>query len=44
MGGVFVNDDAHLPFILKPVRDAAWSISDEVISGEHWADHIYQLL
>lgn len=31
------------PFILKPVRDAAWSISDEVISGEHWADHIYQL-
>ncbi|OZG75186.1 TetR family transcriptional regulator [Hahella sp. CCB-MM4] len=31
------------PFVAKPVREAAWTISDEDLAGEAWAQHIYNL-
>lgn len=31
------------PFITAPVREQAWNISNEELSSERWADHLYQL-
>lgn len=31
------------PFLAAPVRKDTWQISDETVSSEAWAEHIYQL-
>ncbi|WP_020405450.1 TetR/AcrR family transcriptional regulator [Hahella ganghwensis] len=31
------------PFVVKPVREIAWTITDEELASDAWADHIYQL-
>lgn len=32
-----------MPFIVSPVREKAWGITDEQITSPEWAEHIYQL-
>lgn len=31
------------PFIVKPVRELAWQISDADLASDEWAQHLYQL-
>ncbi len=31
------------PFVAKPVREIAWTITDNDLASEAWANHIYQL-
>lgn len=32
-----------MPFIVSPVREKAWGITDQQIASPEWAEHIYQL-
>ncbi|BDX04854.1 TetR/AcrR family transcriptional regulator [Planctobacterium marinum] len=32
-----------MPFIVSPVREQAWGISEQQISSPEWAEHLYQL-
>jgi hypothetical protein len=32
-----------MPFVVSPVREKAWGITDQQIASPEWAEHIYQL-